>query len=225
MRIQNIIFGQIYILVFILMSSCSTSSYYPVQRGSNTIGGMPTDPGKCFAKCMIPDKVDIDSLFVLVYTGDDFEAKGIKKKKIILQEGSTKWVRRKADRNCMSSNPDDCFVWCLIDEDRVVEEVYEVTDTILVREYEQKIFEKKKIVKKGGLTEWREVICNNDVTPDLFKKVQTALLDKGYDIGPQGIDGIVSRETKEALVKYQKDNGLPVGQLDVETLEALGVRN
>jgi hypothetical protein len=30
-------------------------------------------------------------------------------------------------------------------------------------------------------------------------------------------------KTKAALVKFQRDNGLPVGQLDYETLKALGV--
>ncbi|MEM6723379.1 MAG: hypothetical protein AAF598_05030, partial [Bacteroidota bacterium] len=28
---------------------------------------------------------------------------------------TTKWVKRKADRNCLSANPDDCLVWCLVE--------------------------------------------------------------------------------------------------------------
>lgn len=28
---------------------------------------------------------------------------------------STKWVKKRADRNCLSANPDDCLVWCLIE--------------------------------------------------------------------------------------------------------------
>jgi hypothetical protein len=31
-------------------------------------------------------------------------------------------------------------------------------------------------------------------------------------------------DSKAALAKFQKDNGLPVGQLDYETLKALGVK-
>ena len=31
-------------------------------------------------------------------------------------------------------------------------------------------------------------------------------------------------QTKSALVKFQEDNGLPVGQLDYETLRALGIK-
>lgn len=28
---------------------------------------------------------------------------------------STKWVKRQADKNCYSSNPADCLVWCLVE--------------------------------------------------------------------------------------------------------------
>jgi len=31
-------------------------------------------------------------------------------------------------------------------------------------------------------------------------------------------------KTRAALVKYQTDNGLPVGNLNIETLKALGVQ-
>jgi len=29
--------------------------------------------------------------------------------------------------------------------------------------------------------------------------------------------------TREALIQFQKDNGLPIGNLNIETLRALGV--
>ena len=28
---------------------------------------------------------------------------------------ATTWIRKKADANCLSTNPDDCIVWCLIE--------------------------------------------------------------------------------------------------------------
>ena len=28
---------------------------------------------------------------------------------------STKWVKKRADANCLSANPDDCLVWCLVE--------------------------------------------------------------------------------------------------------------
>jgi len=80
---------------------------------------------------------------------------------------------------------------------------------------------KRQLVKKGGFTEWREVVCNYKVTAELNRQIQIALRDRGYNPGP--IDNIIGTQTKAALVKFQKDNGLPIGSLDVETMKALGV--
>jgi len=35
--------------------------------------------------------------------------------RVEVSPASTKWVKRKADRNCLSANPDDCLVWCLVE--------------------------------------------------------------------------------------------------------------
>ena len=55
----------------------------------------------------------------------------------------------------------------------------------------------------------------------MVRSVQRALRDRGYDPGP--IDNVMGSQTKAALTKYQRDNNLPVGQLDFETLNSLGV--
>lgn len=87
-----------------------------------------------------------------------------------------------------------------------------------------KTVSKRVLVSKGGFTEWREVVCEADITPDLYKRIQQALLDRGYNIGSAKPDGVIGPGTKSALVEFQKDNGLPVGNLDFETLRALGVQ-
>jgi hypothetical protein len=83
---------------------------------------------------------------------------------------------------------------------------------------------KRNLVKAGGFTEWREVICDTDITADLVRRVQVALMAKGYDLPRYGADNDLGAETKAALVKFQRDNNLPIGQLDLETLKALGVQ-
>ncbi len=82
---------------------------------------------------------------------------------------------------------------------------------------------KRVLVKPGGFTEWREVVCGSDVTTALVRQVQQALMARGYNVGAAGADNVMGRDTKAALVKFQKDNGLPVGNLDFETLKALGI--
>jgi len=83
----------------------------------------------------------------------------------------------------------------------------------------------KRVLKTaGGFSEWREVVCGADVTSDLVRRVQSALISRGFDVGTSGADNQLGAGTKAALVKFQRENGLPVGQLDFETLKALGVR-
>jgi len=67
----------------------------------------------------------------------------------------------------------------------------------------------------------REVVVNTSITDQMVRSVQVALRSKGYAPGPS--DNEMGNETKKALVKFQKDNDLPAGQLDFETLKALGV--
>ncbi len=80
---------------------------------------------------------------------------------------------------------------------------------------------KRRLVKAGGFTEWREVLCGDKLDSYTIRQIQNALKERGYSPGP--IDNILGRQTKSALTKYQKDNGLPIGQLDKETLRSLGV--
>ncbi len=83
----------------------------------------------------------------------------------------------------------------------------------------------KRVLKtKGGYSEWKEIVCDNKVNTDIVSQIQAALKKKGYDIGPKGVDGVLGTDTKAALVKYQKDNSLPVGNLNIETMKSLGIK-
>ena len=103
---------------------------------------------------------------------------------------------------------------------QVVENQAAVEVTEIPAEYET--ITKKTLVKKGGFTEWREVLCPNEVTSYTIRQVQEALKDRGYQPGP--LDNILGAQTKAALTKFQKDNGLPIGNLDLETLRKLGIQ-
>ena len=241
---------------------------------------------------------------------------------------STQWVKRKADRNCLSADPNDCLVWCLVEtpaqyrtverrvnvgceggdgtpnsnctvteevpakmgtrqkrmvktpattrEEEVPAEYTTITKTVvktpattreevipaeyktitrrvvktpattrtetIPAEYESvtrrvvktpattrtidmpaefTTVTRRQLVRKGGFTEWREIVCSSDVTSQMVRDVQDALRAKGYDPGPT--DNVMGSRTRNALVKYQRENNLPVGQLDYETLRSLGV--
>ncbi|MDB9882268.1 peptidoglycan-binding protein [Bacteroidia bacterium] len=89
---------------------------------------------------------------------------------------------------------------------------------------EYKTVTKRVLVKAGSFSEYREVVCSKNITSQLVRQVQRALLAKGYTVSPAGTDNVLGKDTRAALIKYQKDNGLPVGNTNVETMKHLGIK-
>lgn len=85
--------------------------------------------------------------------------------------------------------------------------------------------EKQKVSKRVKLSddklEWRQVLCETNMSRDLITRIQRALLQAGHNPGP--IDGNVGQATLRAAEKYQVEKGLPRGGLTMATLKALGV--
>ncbi len=86
---------------------------------------------------------------------------------------------------------------------------------------EYKTVTQRKKVGGGGFTRWVEILCDSDVTSSRIRQVQQALSDRGFNPGP--IDGVLGSQTKSALQSFQEKNGLPIGNLNKESLNALGV--
>ena len=73
-----------------------------------------------------------------------------------------------------------------------------------------------------GKMQWRSVLCETNAGSVIMTDIQRALSKAGYNPGP--IDGVIGRETMEALTRFQKARDLPAGKVTMETLQALGVR-
>jgi len=214
-------------LVFVLIGcSYQPQRYaYQPQRGGPE-AGLPSKPGSCFAKCLIQEQVEYDTVEYFVFTGNlDKEDVSLEviETDIILEPASTKWVKKKADRNCLSSDPNDCMVWCLVEVPAVRETEAVLKDTSQTKNFIKKQSINVHLLQEGGFTDWREVVCANNINSDLIQSVQEALMSKGYDVGAISFNNRLGADTKAALVKYQREHGLPVGQLDFETLESLDV--
>ncbi len=237
------------------------------------------EAGKCYARCYIPDEYGFieqevqdkpASKKVKVIAAeyktvkDTIVVKPARKKlqvipatfetvreQVMVEPARTEWVKGKADPGCLSENPEDCQVMCLVelpatyktisrkiiktpartDEIDIPAELKIVEKRVLVRPastqeinipatYKTEL--RRVITNKGGYSEWREILCSQDINTDVIRKVQEALTKAGYNPGP--IDNILGNATKEALRKYQLDRGLPVSTaLNLETLKALGV--
>ena len=246
--------------------------------------------------------------------------------RVEVRAASTRWVRKKADRDCLGADPEDCFVWCLVEtpaqyveytkmepagcgsegSDDCVEttfiapktiempvqklkspasyvetlmsaetktiqklvlkssipapqgtepaEFITVTKQILkqsarIREVEAPaqtkavqrkalitpatvVYEpvpaeyapvvKRKLVRKGGFSQWREIVCGEKITGYTVRQIQDALKALGYFKGAP--ETTLGARTKAALAEFQKDRDLPAdGNVDFETLQALGI--
>ncbi len=82
---------------------------------------------------------------------------------------------------------------------------------------EYQTIEKETKVREGRM-EWQPVLCETNVTPEIVARVQRSLLRAGYD--PGKIDGRLGTQTMSLLDSYQREKGLPVGNLTFETLES-----
>ena len=140
--------------------------------------------------------------------------------KILLQEVATKWVKKDADRNCLSADPNDCLVWCLIE----VPAVYSNGEKITVSAKEVTIEGHRKY-----LYEMVETICLENITEEMFDVLVERLIRRGYipkinKNESQADYAIFCREELfDALGKYQKSKHLAQGFFDIETLKMIGI--
>ena len=184
---------------------------------------LPTnrEPGKCYAKSLIPDQYEVWEIAIPVYYGDDQEIidNYVKSESFEISDKTTAWEKRKSDKNCLDPDSDECFVWCLIEKEpeEVIIKWY-LTDTTVTDEYELEYYQKDVLSEKGRYTVWQNVLCPDKLTKELILEIRLALGMTDPDI----IDEIDS-ETKRLLTQFQKNNDLPIGNLDMKTLEHLGI--
>lgn len=69
---------------------------------------------------------------------------------------------------------------------------------------------------------WEEVICADKITGYVISDIVNRLIDKGYKLN--GSTTVLTKEIKVEISKFQKEASLPVGNLNLKTLDALGVR-
>ena len=218
-----------YLIVLALVAtSCGSyvtnGGYRDGPNSFNTLvdADVPRSDG-CYAKCKVAYDLQVIQTPILQYTGEDFEDTSVEYTSIQVTEPTSRWVKKRADKNCHSSNPEDCMVWCLVEIPAQYFDYYTVVDTSVNKQFViQKIDQTS--LKDRGLTEWRKVICENNITAQFYYDLQRELSDRGYlseeDYLPEPD---FSSAMKTALVQYQKDNNLPQGQLDLETLYQLGI--
>lgn len=81
--------------------------------------------------------------------------------------------------------------------------------------------EEREILVPVGEPERFEVICPQNLSQSFVATVQRALLARGYYVG--SVNGLMDQQTRNAILSYQKDQGLRSPNLGVETAIGLGL--
>jgi len=72
------------------------------------------ESGKCLS--FTTDRGKVSSHQVELLKLDEGQSSPVKEFiKVSITEAGTRWEQRKAEKNCLSANPDDCLVWCLVE--------------------------------------------------------------------------------------------------------------
>jgi len=167
---------------------------YETLWGQATFDNMPSIPGKCFASCLVPDLFQYWEETFPIYTRT--------------YNDSTEFIRK------INLETDDLG--------RI--ELVVVRDTLKIKDYQWKKYKYKELVKKGGYSEWRGIVCVEKRTRKLNKKIQSKLIDLGLGVN-LGKTGIVGVQWKKVMKDYQQSIGIiGLGFYDIETLKALGIK-
>lgn len=79
----------------------------------------------------------------------------------------------------------------------------------------------REVVIEPARTEWRSILCETNTTPDIIRRIQVSLQQRGYYNGP--IDGIFGPLSQGAIDGFQRDNGQVGTGVTLDTLALLGV--
>gem|GEM_PF-4192357 len=106
-------------------------------------------------------------------------------------------------------------------ESQDVRHIYVVTDSSKTDEFVRETFFFKELIEESGY-KWKQVICDNKITKDIVKRIHQELYVRGY-LSIDEVTEKMDHKNKCALKNFQIDNDLPLGQLDEDTLNSLGL--
>jgi hypothetical protein len=145
----------------------------------------------------------------------------------VIVSGGTKWVKKAADRNCLSADPNDCLVWCLVEQPEIktVRQRKEALSSDKIVEIKKGIFIEKRFYDEAAI----ETPCQEAAKPTLQKAIIEALIKKKMLRKQQKDESAVAytlfceSNFAQALTEFQEAEELPEGFWDLQTLQALGV--
>lgn len=196
--------------------------------------------GNCYVKGIVPS--GLPDVISDLGPSHDVAANHIRYKNFILSitPSSTEWVRKKADKNCQSHDPKDCYVLCLEKIEERVIDVELINENSSFHNSSKSDQEVEELLIYSGYLAWFPAFCPEQLEESIQVQVEDHLEDEG--IFDQNIvvrasttfsfSNKVAKQKKtiahasefiSALNQYQLQNQLPVGKLNQATLEKMGI--
>jgi hypothetical protein len=190
-------------------------------------------------------KIPVDKVTRMAELPDEY---GLVTEKIKVQEDAYKWVKKRTSNEELGAKTSNCIAVCLVEipaEYKTIQKLvlkasthqrrYDNLDSILFKQvieikalmktvieipphYEQ-VF--KKLNPHASYSAWKEFLSCDDCGMNQVREIQEALKKRGYVVGE--LDNIMGVKTKAACIRFQKDNNLETGNLNIATLRALGL--
>lgn len=207
-----------FLVLLLLLNACNQSIKYSVETpktaqssGKSSVTkntpAIQAPGGKCFQKCIVPDRYESNWVTFPVYTGTDADAP-LRIESIMTAAPQKIWVKNSSGKITLEDKP------------ATYKEIRVLADTLFYKDFKLTRFECKKLVEKAGALRETEVVCSDARTPNLFLQVSAALKSFGYMTATTTAWDV---KFDQAVQQFQKDSSLPVGDLNLETLEMLGI--
>lgn len=175
----------------------------------------------CFAKCYVLT-FEQEEDFALPEWGNEDEVFNIRliSKKELDRPMSTRWIKKKADRDCLSDDPKDCLVWCEVK----VPATYQITKDYIdetPEDFSTEAFFKTRFENLTGSLEWHPVLCKELIDEKIIQAIVKELKYENYLAQNAVVE--LNENTWKALHKFQVDFKLPVGNLNLATLDFMNL--
>ncbi len=169
---------------------------------------------RCYERTVLPLKYNYDNSELPIYDGYDLESEYLDT--IYLYHD----LYSKEDYKRQTLNRSTSFPRTKIED--ISEMVIVVNDTSKFQEeyYEFEYIDQSLIVTQKH-TKWMEVVCQDKVNENLLELLCEEFYISGYTIDCEEVK--YDKYFKANLTKFQKRNGLPVGNLNIRTMKFLNI--
>lgn len=181
----------------------------------------PEEPGKCYTRHIIEGRTEITRDTLGPFSPEDEIPQDILEE-VYIEPESARWVPVRDTSTFSGSSPYN-KMWCLRERpDKIYEpEILNIGPAETMERYV--VVTTSVVIEDDGLSDWVQVICKEDINEHLIRRIENALNAEGFELGISRGKFSLSRECKAALMKFQELNQFPLGHLDMETMDALGV--